>query len=224
MLSKFLNKPIPQDLSFHNFADQRKISKFVPNTYDVLSNLPFIIIGLMGFLQSGRLSFTWFTVYFGLVLTGFGSIYYHLDPNNDTLFWDRLPMSLTFMGFLTYVIQNSLGVTNSFSTMILTVLLISLGTYSVFYWRFTEKQEKGDLRPYILTQYGSILAILVLSYFNPGTKNAYVYLPLSFYLLAKICEYYDHLIYEITDNKVSGHTLKHLIAGISTAFLLKLSQ
>ena len=35
-------------------------------------------------------------LFLGILLTGFGSAYYHLEPNDQTLFWDRLPMAISF--------------------------------------------------------------------------------------------------------------------------------
>ena len=43
-------------------------------------------------------------LFLGIALTGFGSSYYHWDPNDRTLFWDRLPMALSFMAILAIVI------------------------------------------------------------------------------------------------------------------------
>lgn len=34
----------------------------------------------------------------GVLLTSAGSTWYHLAPTNDSLVWDRLPMTLGFMG------------------------------------------------------------------------------------------------------------------------------
>lgn len=37
----------------------------------------------------------WTCFYIGVAAVGFGSAYYHLQPNDSTLVWDRLPVSLT---------------------------------------------------------------------------------------------------------------------------------
>ena len=42
--------PIPQDLAYHEFADRRTFAG-IPNLLDVLSNLPFLVIGLTGLYQ-----------------------------------------------------------------------------------------------------------------------------------------------------------------------------
>jgi len=106
----FSRPPIPQPASYHDFADQRAFLG-VPNFMDVASNLPFLLIGGCGlFFVAGRKSRSAFragserwayAVFFlGVTLTFFGSSYYHLHPTNATLVWDRLPMTLGFMGFL----------------------------------------------------------------------------------------------------------------------------
>jgi hypothetical protein len=33
-------------------------------------------------------------LFLGIFLTGFGSAYYHLEPSDQTLFWDRLPIAI----------------------------------------------------------------------------------------------------------------------------------
>ena len=41
--------PISQDQAYHNFVDLRSWLG-IPNTLDVLSNLPFAIVGILGLL------------------------------------------------------------------------------------------------------------------------------------------------------------------------------
>lgn len=99
----------PQPQSYHHFAD-RHAWLGIPNFGDVASNLPFAIIGAWGllFLASGRSvgrflqdceRIPYFFVFAGLLLTAFGSAYYHLAPDNNRLVWDRLPMTIVFMAF-----------------------------------------------------------------------------------------------------------------------------
>jgi hypothetical protein len=40
-------KPVAQDLSYHQFADQRLIAG-IPNFFNVLSNIPFLFVGIYG--------------------------------------------------------------------------------------------------------------------------------------------------------------------------------
>jgi hypothetical protein len=39
--------PIPQDPSYHQFADQRTLLG-IPNFWNVVSNLPFVLVGAIG--------------------------------------------------------------------------------------------------------------------------------------------------------------------------------
>ena len=99
--------PIPQDQSYHQFADQRTLLG-TPHFWNVVSNLPFVAIGAMGLWQFRRDPAT-IVLFLGILLTGFGSAYYHWNPNDRTLFWDRLPMALSFMAILAIAIEERLN-------------------------------------------------------------------------------------------------------------------
>src|SRR5215475_9791432 len=107
IVSLLLLPPITQSQNYHNFAEQRTILG-IPHFWNVVSNLPFIAVGAAGQWQSRRDPAI--AAHFqGFLMTGFGSAYYHLDPNDRTLFWDRLPMSIGFMVILSIVIGERLG-------------------------------------------------------------------------------------------------------------------
>ena len=97
-----LASPIPQDLSYHNFADKRAIFG-VPNFFDVISNVLFFFVGWAG-IQAARQNVqessrpAWIVFFVGILLIGIGSAFYHWTPDNFTLVWDRLPMTVGFMG------------------------------------------------------------------------------------------------------------------------------
>src|ERR1700751_4030270 len=90
--------PIPQDQSYHQFADQRTILG-IPNFWNVVSNLPFLAVGAAG-LRRFRNDPATGVFFLGVFLTGVGSSYYQWDPNDSTLFWARLPMTLSFSAIL----------------------------------------------------------------------------------------------------------------------------
>src|ERR1700753_3465149 len=104
-------------MSYHSFADRSSFLG-IPNFGDVVSNLPFAVVGVWGlfFLFHSRLNpkqgrfidqreiWPYSFVFAGLLLTAFGSSYYHLSPNNARLVWDRLPMTITFMSLVAAVI------------------------------------------------------------------------------------------------------------------------
>ena len=106
---------IPQDLEFHNFSDQRTLLN-IPNFWNVLSNVPFVLIGLIGLYQISKNAFSGiledliipYKIFFlGLILVGLGSGYYHLDPTNNSLVWDRMAITISFMSFFTISIGES---------------------------------------------------------------------------------------------------------------------
>src|SRR5690242_13090880 len=78
--------PIPQDQAYHAFADRRTIFG-IPNFGNVISNVPFAGIGIIGLrLVHGAPARVLFA---GVLLTFFGSAYYHLAPSDARLVWDR---------------------------------------------------------------------------------------------------------------------------------------
>ena len=106
LVGLLLLPPISQDQNYHDFADQRTILG-IPHFWNVVSNLPFIAVGVAGIRHAHR-DPAIFVLFLGILLTGFGSSYYHLDPNDHTLFWDRLPMSISFMAILAMAVEERL--------------------------------------------------------------------------------------------------------------------
>lgn len=217
----FSRPPIPQAPSYHEFAD-RRIFFGVPNFLDVISNLPFLVLGVWGlFLVGSRMSVGAFfrnpemwpyaVFFFGVTLTFFGSSYYHLYPTNARLVWDRLPMTLGFMGVLSATVAERI---NERAGVLLLAPLVVAGGLTVIYWYWTESHGHGDLRPYYLVQFGSLAAVLVILTVFPSrnTEDWCVALALALYGGAKLLESFDQHIYDISQT-VSGHTLKHLAAA-----------
>jgi len=198
--------PISQDQSYHRFADQRTFFG-VPNFWNVVSNLPFIAVGAVGLQQFHRNS-TALVIFLGIFLTGFGSSYYHWDPSDRTLFWDRLPMTLSFMGILTAVVAERLDARAG----ALLWPLVATGIVSLLLWRST-----GDLRLYGWVQFFPCLALPVLILMFPAkyTGTFYWVAAAALYALAKLFEFYDRAVH--ANFILSGHTLKHLF-GAAAAF------
>jgi Ceramidase len=207
--------PLLQDQNYHQFADQRELFG-VPNFWNVVSNLPFIAVGAIGLAQIRR-NATTFVLFAGIFLTGFGSSYYHLNPNDDTLFWDRLPMTLCFAAILAAVVEERVDARAG--AMLLRPLL-AIGIFSLLLWRWTD-----DLRLYAWAQFFPFLAlVLILSLFPPKyTGTSYWVGAAALYALAKLLEYYDHKVYSF-GGILSGHTLKHLAAAAACFAILKLFQ
>lgn len=216
-----------QWIGYHQFADVRTIWG-IPNFWNVVSNIPFFVVGLLGccLLRKKwnnkqieiRQAIVFFIFFMGVFLTGIGSFYYHLTPNNTTLVWDRIPMTMVFMSLLSFTVMEKINLKWGFRLLI---PLILFGFFSVFYWHQTELQNQGDLRLYGVVQFYSILMIIfILCFFHstyPAFKNYFAMFVL--YALAKCFEYFDHEIYNL-NGMISGHTLKHLCAAISTYFMV----
>jgi hypothetical protein len=203
--------PIPQDQSFHALADRREFLG-VPNFADVASNLPFLLVGVMGVLWcfgnagAGARS-SWMVLFLGVALVFFGSGYYHLAPDDSSLVWDRLPMTVAFMGLFAALVAEH--VPEKIELPLLAAAL-AIGIASVVLWRHT-----GDLRVYIWVQGMPLLVIayVLAVYAGRYTHRRYLVYGLGFYALAKAAELSDHQIFEWTTGVVSGHTLKHLLAA-----------
>ncbi len=217
---------IPQDPSYHHFADRR--GHFgIPNFFNVVSNLPFLLVGLAGIREcSGhsapgmlpRLRPAYLTFFAGIALIGPGSAYYHWAPTNTTLLWDRLPMTVAFMAFFTMIIGEY--VSEKAGRRLLWPLVI-VGVASVFYWAITESRGHGDLRPYALVQFLPLVLIpLILIWFPPRFEGpGYVWALLLAYLAAKLAESMDAVVFELLE-PINGHSLKHLLAALGTYSML----
>ena len=206
---------LPQDQSYHLFADCRIVAG-IPNFWNVVSNLPFIAIGAAG-LWRFRDSPATIVLFLGFFLTGIGSSYYHWHPNDPTLFWDRLPMTLSFAAIL------SLGVAERVNARMGAILLwplLIIGLFSLVLWRWTD-----DLRLYFWTQFFPCFALLLLFLLYPPkyTDARYWIIAAAISALAKIFEFSDHAIYSAR-YLLSGHTLKHLTAAAACLTILRYFQ
>jgi len=205
--------PISQDVSYHNFVDSR-VFFGIPNFWNVISNFPFVIVAFLGFynLKAIASSRTQYLVFFlGILLISGGSAYYHLKPNDNTLVWDRLPMTISFMALLSIIISEFI---NPKTGWLMLMPLVLLGLLSVQYWTYS-----ADLRPYLFIQFYPMLAIpVILIFFNSkfNLTIGYWWLLLA-YLLAKIFEHFDNHVYSYF--AVSGHTMKHLVSALGLFIL-----
>jgi hypothetical protein len=207
--------PIPQDQSYHQFADQRTLLA-IPNFWNVVSNLPFIVIGAIGLSNYYRHAAT-AVLFLGIFLTGLGSIYYHWNPNDGTLFWDRLPMTLCFMAILAIMIEECV---DARAGSVLLWPLLAIGLFSLLLWRGT-----GDLRLYVWVQFFPAVALVALFLLFPPrwTGTSYWLVAAGFYALAKLLEFYDGAVYSAT-SLLSGHSLKHLAAAAACLAILRYFQ
>ena len=215
----FLLPAIPQPASYHDFADQRLMLD-VANFLDVTSNVGFLLVGAAGLAVVARRRTQFivaaervpYAVFFvGLLLTAAGSAYYHLVPDNERLFWDRLPMTVAFMSLVAAQIVDRVNVR---AGLALLVPMLLVGMASVLYWRATERAGAGNLVPYGILQAYAVMILVMMTWLYPSryTRGGDIYWVFAAYVAAKVVEYFDAEIFAV-GNLVSGHTLKHLIAA-----------
>ncbi len=221
-----LTSPIPQDPIYHLFVDGRQLFA-VPNSWNVLSTLPLLLVGVWGLLYVNKhdhdvcvpeLVLSYRVFFVGILLTALGSAYYHLMPSNESLVFDRLPMTIGFAGLFSIVTGEFVSV--RIGRRLLIPLLV-IGIVSVAFWAITESRGVGDLRPYALVQFLPILLIpvILVVYRRASGSARYFWIMIAFYVVAKLCEHFDAEIFSLGEI-VSGHTLKHLFASLAPATLL----
>jgi hypothetical protein len=224
----FLVPPIAQPESYHNFADARTFLG-IPRAWDTLSNIGFLVVGVMGlqYLLSRasdstfidqRERWPYIVLFTGVLLTCLGSGYYHLAPDDARLVWDRLPMTLGFMGLVSAIIAERISVRMGLALL---APLLALGVGSVVWWRMS-----GDLRLYGLVQFYPAILIPVILWLYPARYTGLRELGLAAlgYVAAKILEAADNPVFEFTRGVVSGHILKHLAAAWGVWWLLRMLQ
>ncbi|HEX4121068.1 MAG TPA: ceramidase domain-containing protein [Verrucomicrobiae bacterium] len=217
-----LHKPFGQDPQYHDFADGRTLLG-VPNFWNVISNIPFLFIGVAGLVFCFRNRFVgasaaWIVFFAGVALVSFGSAYYHWRPSNNTLVWDRLPMTLGFMAMFVALLAESIN--ESLGRILLAPALLA-GLFSVIYWHFSD-----DLRIYAWVQFMPLVTIplVIALYRSRYSEQWLLLLALGGYVLAKVFENCDHAIYAATSHAVGGHALKHVAAAGSCLVILEMGR
>lgn len=140
----FLVPRVSQPQNYHNFADNRTMFG-IKNFPNVFSNIGFLLAGVSGLkvlqtkLSKSRLYFqgsnlAYISFFISSILVGIGSGYYHTSPNNSTLFWDRLPMSLMAMAIFGAIFIDRTSY--KYGNYLLLGMQL-LGAMSTAYWEYT---------------------------------------------------------------------------------------
>ncbi|HUL14113.1 MAG TPA: ceramidase domain-containing protein [Methylococcaceae bacterium] len=224
-----LRPPVGQPQAYHHFADARAFLG-LPNFLNVISNLPFLLVAMLGLaaLRQPRPGafveeterVPWAVFFLGLAGTGLGSTWYHLAPDNARLFWDRLPMSLSFGALLSALIAERVSVR---AALALVAPLVATGIGTVWYWRFSQAEGAENVLPYFAFEGGTIVALVFLVSFSPPayTREADLLRAGVLYAAAVFAEFLDPAIFAV-GRMVSGHTLKHLLAALAVYQLVRM--
>ena len=167
---------MPQPLSYHAFADCRTFWA-IPNFFNVVSNLPFLVGGALGprahvdrgggrFIDP-REQLPYLVFFLGALLTCFGSAYYHAAPDNPRLVWDRLPMTLGFAGLVAAAVAERVDLKLGLRSL---WPLLALGVVTVIYWYGTERAGAGNVIPYGVYQGWSIVVIVLVMFAYPARR------------------------------------------------------
>ena len=222
--------PMGQEEIYHAFADSRSVLG-IANFWNVVSNIPFMIVGVMGAYAVMRttglcmlnaLRDAYLTFFLGIFFIGMGSIFYHLDPTNATLVLDRLAMVIALMALFCIVIAENVS-ENAGIRLFLPLQLF--GLFSVGYWALSQWLGTGDLRPYVIVQFLPMLLIpLILLLFPPRfSRRGLLWAMLATYLFSKVAEMGDLLIHAVSGS-VGGHSFKHLFAALGAWLFLLMLQ
>ena len=218
--------PFPQPQAYHAFADDRSLLG-IANFWNVATNAVFLVPGIAGLWMLGSRNHAgivsglfpaYHILFVGVLLTAFGSGWFHLAPDNDTLFWDRLPMTVAFMSLVAIIVGEH--VSENLGRRLLWPLLV-IGAASVFYWDYSESQHAGDLRLYGLVQFLPMLLIpaIMLMYQSVFDRTRFIWVVFLLYALAKVFEQMDAAIYGFGEI-ISGHSIKHVCAALGPIVLI----
>ena len=210
--------PLPQDPAYHVLADLRRCGP-IPRAGDVLTNLSILAAGIAGLVMwrsvhvepEERAAYTLLVA--GMLLTAIGSAYYHWSPGDARLVWDRLPMTLVLAALLTLLLADRID------PLVASVSLwpvTALGVASVLWWAWTRLQGADDLLLYLIVRVGTGLAIGCLLLLRRGRYSGagWLWAALALDVVMTVAERLDQQIYTATASVVSGHNVKHLLAGV----------
>ncbi|MDH5708104.1 MAG: hypothetical protein OEY75_03250 [Hylemonella sp.] len=217
VLLAWLAPPLAQAPHYHDFADQRSWLG-LPCALDVLSNLPFALFGLAGWLRLRPLppsalppgQYPLAVLFFGgLILTALCSSVYHWRPDDAGLALDRAGMTVAFAGLLGLAVADRIGARAGTR---LAVAVLLLGPLSIWIWH-----ASGNLLPWALLQGGGVVLLLALAVLRPlpGALAVRWGAVVLIYAVAKGLELADREVFALSGELVSGHSLKHLVAALA---------
>ncbi|KAF5467986.1 hypothetical protein F2P56_012184 [Juglans regia] len=213
---------IPRSPKNHIFADMRNFLG-VPNTLNVITNFPFLVVGVLGFVLSLQGNFFnislpgevwgWALFYAGIAGVAFGSAYYHMKPDDSRVMWDTLPMMIAYSSVYSSFIVERVGLRIGLSSQC-TLLLVAF--LSAAYGR-----AYNDLRLCMAFQLIPSIAIPGMTYVfrSQYTHARYWLFAAGAHVLAKFEGVADKKIYYVNRYLISGHSLEHLCLAMVPVLL-----
>ena len=207
---------VNQPGEYHRFADQRLLWQ-VPRAMDVLSNLAFAVVAIVGGTALWRaraalsdMQRAMAALFFaGLLLCAAGSGWYHLAPDEVGLAVDRCAMAVAFAGLLGLAaasrVSERAGAWLGLSVLVLGPFAASLAFAT------------GNVLPWAVLQFGGMAAVaaLALRPARAGTWPIPLAAVIAAYAIAKLFEVNDDTVFSLSGQWVSGHTVKHVMAALA---------
>jgi hypothetical protein len=214
--------PVINGPSFHRYADARAIFG-IPYFGDVISNLPFVLVGLAGLFAARRvvgLPRGLVALFFaGILGIGVGSGVYHVHPMDETLAFDWLPIVLS-LGWLSALLLAD-RVDRRAGRIAAVVLPLAAIASVVWWWAGGGTSAGGDMRWYAFLQllFVALVPVILLLYPRGHLDRTYLLLGVGCFILARVVHSVDHDVLAVTG--ISGHTMKHLVAALAAFFVLR---
>ncbi len=209
--------PVVRGAGFHVYADQRA-TLGIPHVGDVLSNLPFVAVGIVGLARARDvtgLPRAVVAAFFAAVLgIGLGSGVYHLVPSDGTLFFDWLPIAMTVSLMVALLVHDRIDPRLGW---LATAVLPAAALASVAWWWWTV-----DARWYGLVQLTCIalVPVILLLYPRGRLDRRWLAAGVGCFVLARLVHTRDHQLLDAT-GLLSGHAVKHLFAAAATWCVLR---
>ncbi|WZZ22577.1 hypothetical protein YC2023_123964 [Brassica napus] len=238
LILMFFTPKVPlHSFRHHVFADKRNFMG-VPNTLNVMTNFPFLIIGVLGFVLCLGGSFFnislkgeiwgWTLFYASVSSLAFGSAYYHLKPDDNRIVWDTLPILIAYSSLFSSFLVERAGERVGLSCL---VLLLFISVFSVAYARqvqieviicvLVDGRVFNDLRLCLTFQLIPCLVIPVMTVLLPPkyTHSRFWLLATAAHAVSKIEGLADSKIYNFNGYTISGHSLGHLCSALAMVLL-----
>jgi 1-acyl-sn-glycerol-3-phosphate acyltransferase len=210
--------PVAELSGYFHFVDQREMLG-LPRAMDILSNLPFLLAGLYGLFVLRRITpldssatFKPFAALFfiGLIVTAVGSAWFHLQPLSEgRLAADRLGMLVAFCGLV--------GLSSALNISLRSGIALAFFTATSGALSIHISNSTGNALPWALVQFGGLSLIIGFAFLRTPKHHPKLGLwwIVVVYAAAKAFEMADQPVFDWTQQLISGHSLKHLVASLA---------
>jgi hypothetical protein len=205
--------PLAQDQHFHAFADTSLFG--IEHFGNVVSNAAYLAVGVAGLRRlagagpaiPAATALTLRAWFIGFILVAAGSAWYHADPSDASLVWDRAAMTIVFAAATAIYVADRIS---GRAGLLVLVGLVALGLLSQLHWHDT-----GDLRTYRFAELLPFVLVPAIAALFPGrfTTFRHALAVMAVFAAATLCEHFDAEIAALLGDATSGHTIKHLISA-----------